>query len=663
MPGRRKRFHGFARQCKPRFSDGCRASSIFISALTCWLLFWPVGEARAQACVGTVPPFSTVPTNQTCINSGALTNTSTLLGENIGLQDLGSLTVTNTSSGTISGTGFSGNGILAYNNATVTNSGIITGGDAAIAALNAIVTNSGSISGGSYGVYADNTSTVINSGSIVAGGYGIYGFNNATVTNSGTVSGAIVGVYGFNKVTVTNSGTVSGEIAGIFVFRGSGSTIVNSGTIVGIGGTAINFNASSADSLNFLPGSKVVGSILLGTADGITMSAGNQNLTVTPNGSFSVTGNVPYVTTGNRIASVDPTPFGIADKNLMAFTGAVWGLLGSRGNAADAGGESGALGFAGSADTSSYVEDAFAQVMGYTKAPSDAVFFKNPTMTTSDGTTVWAKGFYGQRTQEADGPNLRNVTQFFGGAIGLDRMVSPDLRLGGFAGGGSTSTVIDLTAGTARSDIGFGGIYGRKDIGTVFVDFALLGGGMSSQTTRNINNNLAPNGFETATGSFGGWFMSPELAVGKRYAIDAMWSVTPTARIRYLTAGLDGYTETGSTANLTVASRTLQNVEERGDLTLTRTQTFANADRFSASIYAGLLGQQRLGDSGINTILLGQALAFATPGKSSIGGVYAGGGVEWQAANHLSMFASAEYAAMTDSSNTVTGKAGLRYGF
>ena len=50
-----------------------------------------------------------------------------------------------------------------------------------------------------------------------------------------------------------------------------------------------------------------------------------------------------------------------------------------------------------------------------------------------DGTTVWAKGFYGQRTQQGDGPLLRNVTRFYGGGIGVDRLLQPDLRLGGSA--------------------------------------------------------------------------------------------------------------------------------------------------------------------------------------------------------------------------------------
>lgn len=77
---------------------------------------------------------------------------------------------------------------------------------------------------------------------------------------------------------------------------------------------------------------------------------------------------------------------------------------------------------------------------------------------------------------------------------------------------------------------------------------------------------------------------------------------------------------------------------------------------------AGVLGQQRTG-SNLNTILLGQALAFATPGKSSIYGGYGGGSLDFRIRNGLSVFAAAEYTAMSDSSNTVTGKAGLRYGF
>lgn len=85
--------------------------------------------------------------------------------------------------------------------------------------------------------------------------------------------------------------------------------------------------------------------------------------------------------------------------------------------------------------------------------------------------------------------------------------------------------------------------------------------------------------------------------------------------------------------------------------------------RLQLGLTVGVVGQQRTGDGNVNATLLGQALAFATPGKSSIYGGYGGGSLDWRMRNGMSVFAAAEYTSMSDSSNTVTGKAGLRYGF
>lgn len=516
--------------------------------------------------------------------------------------------------------------------------------------------------------------TITNSGSIGQYAYAITGTGNAAGTggNATVVNSGVIGQYAEananagGNAAIFNSGAIN-KGALLLANGGGSSSLVNSGVILSGANYAIQFSGGP-DMLTLLPGSFIVGAInLVGTRDTVNVNARNLDLTFNTLAGATVTGTVPFVVSGNRIVSVDPTSFGIADRNLMAFTGAVSGLIGGRTSDAAASNNNsngGALGFAGAGDTPSNVDDAFAQVMGYARAPNDAVVFKNPTVTLDDGTAVWAKGFYGQRTQQADGPILRNVTNFYGGAIGIDAPVRPDLRLGGFVGGGATSTVLDQNHGSANSDIGFGGIYGRKDIGNTFVDFALFGGTTSNHTVRNnINNNLLANGLEVASASFGGWFFSPEIAAGYRYDIGTGWSLTPTARLRYLAAGFEGTTETGSTANLTLGSRTLQDIEERGDLTLTHTVIFANADRLRTSTYAGALGQQRIGDGGVNAILLGQVLAFATPGKANIGGGYAGLGMEWRTARGVSMFASAEYTAMTDASNTITGRAGLRVGF
>jgi hypothetical protein len=48
------------------------------------------------------------------------------------------------------------------------------------------------------------------------------------------------------------------------------------------------------------------------------------------------------------------------------------------------------------------------------------------------------------------------------------------------------------------------------------------------------------------------------------------------------------------------------------------------AGRYYATSMAGLGGQQRLGNSGINTVLDGRMLPFATPDRSGVGGVCSG---------------------------------------
>jgi hypothetical protein len=77
----------------------------------------------------------------------------------------------------------------------------------------------------------------------------------------------------------------------------------------------------------------------------------------------------------------------------------------------------------------------------------------------------------------------------------------------------------------------------------------------------------------------------------------------------------------------------------------------------------GAIGQQRAGSGTVNATLLGQALAFATPGRSDVAGGYVGASADWHMRNDLSLFASTEYQALSDSSSTITGMAGLRYGF
>ena len=122
-----------------------------------------------------------------------------------------------------------------------------------------------------------------------------------------------------------------------------------------------------------------------------------------------------------------------------------------------------------------------------------------------------------------------------------------------------------------------------------FLDFALYGGGMSNSSTRTVANNLAPDGLESATASYGGWFVSPELIYGLRIPM-MDFVMTPRASVRYVGGVLDGYTEAGSAQDLTVSSRSIDDVEERLEIELSRVAPVTFGGTLKTTVNFGMIG-------------------------------------------------------------------------
>jgi outer membrane autotransporter protein len=201
----------------------------------------------------------------------------------------------------------------------------------------------------------------------------------------------------------------------------------------------------------------VIGRIVVdGATQNINFVGGNwlQSIDLGLGSTAINTDGAPFVAVptaaGIQVAVLDPTTFALADRALVNFTGGVSQIIQDRFNGLSAGGGGPvATSFAPTGSgTAATAQAAFAGIpslaMSYASDSRPLIGKAAAPAAAHYDTTVWASGFGGERKQHADGSILPPTDTAYGGAMGVDRIVGSNLRLGAFVGAGASREKVEL---------------------------------------------------------------------------------------------------------------------------------------------------------------------------------------------------------------------------
>jgi len=584
-----------------------------------------------------------------------ITNSGSISAGSVGIGSNGDNANITNSGGISAGAG----GIAIYaDNANITNSGSIVAGYAGIAlqANNVNIVNSGSVSADFRGInfsFLDNVN-ITNSGRILAYD-GIYavGIENVNVTNSGSISAFNgIGIFGDN-VKITNSGNISARSFGIAsdaenanitntgsisAFRGISAlgdkaNITNSGSIFSEEGRAIDsglFPNTFDQTLNILPGSRILGRIDLGMGAGdianIYGSFGSAALTFDNTEIINVlTPNAVRIGTTDTVVVIDPTVESVTANTLNTFTTGIHNVINRR-----------------------------MQHTPATKPVQLAALELSPGMVYQERAPVlWGQAFGQNSERDGEGQTLAYDHDYRGVIGGYERDYE-SARVGLVAGAARADT--DSAMFNQDTDSVFIGVYGHAYLGKVKLTASLLAGLEDHETKRQVLDNI--NGYETAKSDKDSYFLSPSFTLSSAYTLDPEVEFRPSATLTYTVGRYDSYEETGTTnANLDVDSRTVHALGTQLQL------EWAKIIK-GGEINMRLGAQSRhTGGDDIAGNLGGANFKYAAMSDSDVAGAFAGWGIRQEIKDKLSVLADLEVGRFSGDEEYVAGQVTLEYRF
>ncbi len=558
--------------------------------------------------------------------------------------------------------------------AAITNTGTVTAaeGEGLYAASDwggTSIYNSGNVTADYYSALEARSSeadiTVFNSGWLVSDGPGsviyaeVAGSGDISITNTGTVvTGGYVAVLAradFGDVSIVNSGSITGGVVGVYL-EGSRNTVTTSGTIGG--GEASILYGGGGNTLNILPNALFEGVVNYNDTTGntTTFGAGSyripvadylaaENSIVLDNPSQVVV--LSDADTTGTINVVTSTPVAnIASQYTNSVSDVIGSILSLDLQRPDEiGGSVPAL-----------EPLAYGEVKQASPAQQAIARIGEGVALDRSGNLFWTRAFGGGRHQPDTSDSFESAIYHYGLMAGVDRQ-SGDARIGAFAGGGAVNADLSNTSDSIDGQTGFAGIYGAVPVNGFVVSTSLTVGAIESDARRAIN------GGEWAEGNFWGWYVSPEVSVSKRYDVGSGWSLTPSARLRYVGAFYEGYTESGSSQNISYDARDTHAIEGRLQMDLTRRAMLESGRAAAFTLTGAVVDTQHLGDNGYAASLDGTEFTLNDTTARNVAGLRLGASFDVQIKDTMSVYGGVEGTLHTDESVAYTGRLGLKSAF
>jgi hypothetical protein len=262
------------------------------------------------------------------------------------------------------------------------------------------------------------------------------------------------------------------------------------------------------------------------------------------------------------------------------------------------------------------------------------------------GRGIWLSVQGGKRDYKGDNTaTIDQETTHAGIAIGYAHRLSEDWRVSGSIGAnqgrlevGSFYSDVYANSYKNKANGGFLGLHFAGSLGPVKMNIGISGGANSHKDRRFVNDNLQWWGIDYADAKYDSTWFSPEIGFAIPFKWDSGWSFTPSISWRYSGQHIDGYSEKNSTANATVASRTL-GVNE-ANLRFDVTRAYGSGSSISGML--GYLYRGSVGDNNVQVEMIGDTRNVPFFYKDLSAGV---AGLNWKLniKNDISVYLNANY--------------------